>query len=138
MKLLTFLAERFSWTTHSRTLEQVPELQVSGSAEEAVVVFLHAEERDEHEQASRRALRRVTKHVKWLAGKRGMRRVVLHSFTHLGGANADPAFAGAFMEQVAERLENAGYEVQQTPFGHFCSWELAVYGESLAKVWKEI
>ena len=29
-------------------------------------------------------------------------------------------------------------EVATTPFGWFCEWDLAVYGESLAKVWKEV
>ena len=37
-----------------------------------------------------------------------------------------------------ERLGSTGYEVKTTPFGWFCEWDLSVYGESLAKVWKEI
>jgi hypothetical protein len=42
------------------------------------------------------------------------------------------------MLSLAERLRDTGYHVWLTPFGYFCEWELSVYGESLAKVWKEI
>ena len=35
-------------------------------------------------------------------------------------------------------LGNTGYRVWQTPFGYFCEWDLAVYGDSLAKVFKEL
>ena len=51
---------------------------------------------------------------------------------------ADPVFAQAFMERLAERLRGSDYEVWITPFGWFCEWGLDVHGESLAKVWKEI
>lgn len=85
MKLLTFLAKRFSWRAHCQTLEEAAasDSEVQEDARDAVVVFLHVEARDQGEEAARRALRHVIKHVKWLAGKRGFGRVVLHSFTHL-------------------------------------------------------
>lgn len=138
MRILTFLARRFQWRAHSRTLADVPESDVEDGMEDAVVVFLHAERKDEAPEACARAKKHVLKHVKWLAGKRELRRVALHSFTHLGAENADPAFARGFLDELDERLTKNGYEVKQTPFGHFCEWELAVYGESLAKVWKEV
>ena len=138
MKVLTFLARRFWWKAHSRTLEHVEESDVEDALEETVVAFVHAEGADEDEAARARAKKHLVKHLKWLAGKREFKRVVLHSFTHLGAENASPEFAQAFLEEVAERLRNADYEVRQTPFGHFCEWGLDVYGESLAKVWKEI
>ena len=140
MKLLTFLAKHFSWRAHSQTLGSAAtsDPEVEDGAQDAVVVFLHAEARDQDEQAARRAQRHVIKHVKWLAGKVGFERVVLHSFTHLGAENSEPEFAREFMGQVAARLQSSGYEVKQTPFGWFCEWTLDVYGQSLAKVWKEI
>ena len=138
MKLLTFLARRFRWQAHSKTLPDVPDAGVADGMEEAVVVFIHAQAGDEEPDQHGRCKRHVLKHVKWLAGKRDLRRVVLHSFTHLGGENATAEFARSFLVELDERLSGGGYEVKQTPFGHFCEWELAVYGESLAKVWKEV
>jgi hypothetical protein len=35
-------------------------------------------------------------------------------------------------------LSETGYKVSNTPFGYFCEWDLEVFGDSLAKVWKEI
>jgi hypothetical protein len=63
---------------------------------------------------------------------------VLHAFAHLGGQAASASFTEAFMREIAQRLGETGYSVRQTPFGYFCEWDLSVYGDSLAKVWKEI
>ena len=137
MKLLCFQARRFRWKSYSRTLEDVEEVDVEDEVNDAVVVFLHAESRDEGDAARPRVFRRTLKHVKWLANKRDLRTIVLHSFTHLGGENASSAFAQGFIAELAERLGSTGYDVRSTPFGYFCEWDLGVYGDSLAKVWKE-
>ncbi len=147
VKLLIFQARHFSWKAFSKTLESAPDVESSSGSEgdeaprhrveDAVVVFFHAEAKDEGEDESQRIFKRSLKHIKWIAGKRKMTSVVLHSFTHLGGENAAPEFAQTFMERLDERLSGTGYEVARTPFGYFCEWDLAVYGESLAKVWKE-
>jgi hypothetical protein len=136
MKLLTFQARRFRWKSFARTLADADHAVVDDAVEEAVVVFLHAEARDETDRP--RTFRRTLKHVKWLAGKRGMRTVVLHSFAHLGGVEGSPAFARAFLAELAERLRATGYDVRVTPFGWVFEWDLAVHGEALAKVWKEV
>ncbi len=135
MRILTFLARSFAWQPYSQTLPEAPPAH-SGSATNAVVAFLHVEARDEADRA--RAFRHVLKHLKWLANKKQFRNIVLHSFTHLGGKNADPEFAYQFLQELAQRLEKTGYQVDVTPFGYFCAWQLDVYGESLAKVYKEI
>lgn len=138
MKLLTFQAKRFRWKTHSKTVSDAVDEDVEAEVQEAVVVFLHAESSDEADKKSDSILRQTLKHIKWLANKRELKNVVIHSFTHLGGQTASPASAAAFINTVAERLRETGYEVRTTPFGYFCEWDLSVYGESLAKVWKEI
>jgi threonyl-tRNA synthetase editing subunit len=136
MKLLTFQAKRFRWKGFSKTLPEAEETESEQAVENAVVVFLHAEEKDALERAV--VFRQTLKHVKWLANKRELGNVVLHSFTHLGGTNAPAEFARSFLEELAERLRATGYEVWTTPFGWFCEWDLSVHGDSLAKVWKEI
>jgi hypothetical protein len=138
MKLLCFQAKRFRWKTHSKTLAEVPDQEIEQEVAETVVVFLHAERSDARPDREKPVLRQTLKHVKWLANKREIKNVVLHSFTHLGGDTAEPAFAEPFISTLAERLGESGYQVLTTPFGYFCEWDLSVYGESLAKVWKEI
>ena len=138
MKLLCFQAKRFRWKTHSKTLPEVADQDVDEEVKETVVVFLHAETSDDQDERRTAVLRQTVKHVKWLANKRQSRNIVIHSFTHLGGATAPPTMAESFIATLADRLRENGYQVSVTPFGYFCEWELSVYGESLAKVWKEI
>jgi len=138
MKLLCFQAKRFRWKTHSKTLAEVADQDIDQEVGETVVVFLHAEAADSDAARSAAVLRQSLKHIKWLANKRGLKNIVLHSFSHLGGITASAALAEFFMTTLQQRLSETGYQVWTTPFGYFCEWDLSVYGESLAKVWKEI
>lgn len=135
MRLLTFQARSFAWQPFSQTLEDAAPAK-DGRVEDAVIAFIHIEKKDEADR--NRVFRHILKHLKWLANKKQFKNIVLHSFAHLGGENADAVFAQTFLENLAERLQNTGYHVDMTPFGYFCSWQLDVYGESLAKVYKEI
>ena len=83
MKLLTFAAARFGWKTFSKTLDEVEDVDVSRDVEDAIVVFMHVESRDVEQES--RAFKHTLKHIKWLANKRGWRRVAgtsPHSRTH--------------------------------------------------------
>ena len=138
MRLLCFQAKRFHWKTHSKTLPDVADQEVEEEVGETLVVFVHAEIADEESERRGSIQRQTLKHIKWLANKRGLKNIVLHSFAHLGGQAAAPNFTKNFMGEIAQRLGETGYTVWLTPFGYFCEWDLSVYGDSLAKVWKEI
>jgi Archaea-specific editing domain of threonyl-tRNA synthetase len=138
MKLLCFQAKRFGWKTHSKSLPEALDQAVTEEVENALVIFIHPERPDEDAVKTTSVMRQTLKHIKWLANKREIKNVVIHSFTHLGGDSAAPAFAESFIETLAGRLRQTGYVVWLTPFGYSCEWTLSVYGESLAKVWKEI
>jgi len=135
VKLLLFQAKRFYWQSFSKTLADVADQNVSETVENTVVVFLHAEAEDE---AKPKLETKVVKNIKWLANKRDLKNIVLHSFTHLSGSTASPEFAQDLLNRLDERLTGTGYRVWQTPFGYFCEWDLSVFGDSLAKVFKEI
>ncbi|MGB9722943.1 MAG: threonyl-tRNA synthetase editing domain-containing protein [Chloroflexia bacterium] len=132
MKALLFLSSRFAYAPFAPTIPEAGPPPPPQEVQEAVVAFVHCEEEDIPKRAS--VFSRLLKQIKWLAGKRDFRNVVLHSFTHLAETKAPPDFARAFLEELAGRLQRNGYQVAVTPFGYTCSWELAVYGESLAKV----
>jgi len=135
MRMLMFQAQSFWWKSFSKTLEQVEDVEAEERVENAVVAFMHVEARDADDRDA--VFRKTLKNIKWLANKPDLKRAVLHSFTHLGGENAEPEFAGALIEELADRLRATGYEAWVTPFGYFNEWDLKVYGESLGKVWKE-
>ena len=136
MRLLMFQARRFWYRPFSKTLEQAEDASGEEEVPEAAVIFVHAEAEDEQRRS--KVLSKALKNIKWLANKRDLKNIVLHSFTHLADSKASPEFAHGFLEEVAGRLQQTGYNVWLTPFGYVCEWELAVYGESLAKVFKEI
>jgi Archaea-specific editing domain of threonyl-tRNA synthetase len=138
MKLLCFQAKRFRWKTHSKTLPDVADQDIEQEVAETVVIFIHAEAADGEAERSGSVLRQTLKQIKWLANKRELKNIVLHSFTHLGGLTAPAGLAESFISTLQQRLSETGYQVWTTPFGYFCEWDLSVYGESLAKVWKEI
>jgi hypothetical protein len=138
MKLLCFQAKHFRWKTYSKTLVEVADQDADEQVADAIVIFVHAEKSDEEADKKPSVLRQTLKHIKWLANKRDFKNIVIHSFTHLGGETAAPDFAEALIKAVAERLRENTYTVWTTPFGYFCEWDLSVYGDSLAKVWKDI
>ncbi len=136
MKLLMFQSPLFRYRTFRKTLPDVEDQNVEEEVAQTAVIWLHAESQDEPRRV--KVLSRTLRNIKWLANKRGLRNVVLHSFTHLAETKADPAFARALLEELGVRLERSGYAVWITPFGYTCEWQLAVYGESLAKVFKSL
>lgn len=138
MKLLCFQAKHFRWKTYSKTLVEVADQDADEQVADAIVIFVHAEKSDQEADKKPSVLRQTLKHIKWLANKRDFKNIVIHSFTHLGGETAAPDFAETLIKAVADRLRENAYTVWTTPFGYFCEWDLSVYGDSLAKVWKEI
>ena len=119
MKLLCFQAKRFRWKTHSKTLPEVADQELEQEVHDAVVAFLHSETGDLVQEREASILRQSIKHLKWLANKRDLRNIVLHSFTHLGGDTAEPAGADGLIRSMGERLQETGYRVWLTPFAVF-------------------
>ncbi len=136
MKLLMFLAKQFTFRPFEKTLPEAGDGGGEVRVADAAVIFVHAEPRDEADPSGLET--KFVKNVKWLAGTRGLKNVVLHSFTHLAEARSSPQFAEAFLQGAATRLRNTGYQVTLTPFGWVCEWDLSVFGESLAKVFKSL
>ena len=132
-----FHAERFAFRVHVRTFDGAPDPEPPQCAvEAAVVVFIHAEADDA--DRGTKLVSKAARNVKWLANKRSLRHVVLHSFTHLAPTKAPAESAAAFLEALAERLESNGYTVTITPFGWSCAWDIDVHGDPIAKVFKSI
>ena len=136
MKLLMFQARRFRFKTFLKTLADADDRNVEEDLADVAVIFVHAESDDQMRRD--KVFAAALKNTKWLANKRSLKRIVLHSFTHLSSSKAEPDFARTFLEDLAARLRSTDYEVWITPFGYTCEWDLSVYGESIAKVFKTI
>jgi hypothetical protein len=135
VKLLLLYCDRFSFAAASKSLEAAPDDNRSGECEKCVVALIHAEPDDVAHTGAVET--KLVKNIKWLAGKFESRQIVLHFFSHLGTASAEPAFAKELVDRAASRLDSSGYQTTVTPFGYFCSLDFAVAGPSLAKVFKQ-
>lgn len=137
MKLLMFQAEHFEYSASVKTLADAPAAHTaSDSVAQVVVVFIHVEPRDA--EGGGKLVTKCAKNVKWMANKAGLKRIVLHSFDHLGEEKATPEDAHTLIEALISRLQSNGYEVSSTPFGYSSRWSLSVPGAPIAKVFKTL
>lgn len=134
MRVLFWFCEKFAWTPTLKTLEGAPD---AGPDERtrAVVAFIHVEPGDV--EAGSSAETKLVKNAKWVARKWEVQEVILHSFTHLGEAKADPEQAKSLMDRAGERLSSAGYRAVQTPYGYFNDLSIEAPGHPLARIFKE-
>jgi len=128
MRLLMFHLESF-WFRQNESEEG--RTQVG----ESVLVWIHSEAGDVSNRTS--ILRKMAKNIRWLSKKVSCNRVILHSFAHLDESKADSDFASALIDDVADKLQQQGFEVHMVPFGHFFEFDMHVKGPSLAKVFKQ-
>lgn len=135
MKLLLIYCTRFAYQPNVQSLDQADEAE-AGHFENVQTAFIQAEAEDEERE--KEVAKKLLKNLKWVCGKNGTKKVILHSFAHLSDSKADPDFAKRFFDHIQERLENVDYEVYQTPFGHFLDLDMQAPGFSLARVFKSL
>lgn len=119
-----------------KALESAAEVTEEKVIENALVGFIHAEEKD-GENISHVETKMI-KNLKWAARKNNTKKIVLHSFAHLSETKASPEIIKQLLDNSETRLQNADYEVYQTPFGYFLDLDLKAPGSSLARLFKEV
>ncbi len=134
MRVLFWYCERFAWQPAMKTLEDAPPAKPADWGK-VVVAFVHVEPGDVQGRSS--AETKLVKNAKWLARKWDIRRVILHSFTHLAEKKADPDAARALLDHAQDRLAQAGYETVQTPYGYFHDLRIEAPGRPLARIFKQ-
>ena len=136
MKLLMIYANKFAYKTNLKSLDSVSEITEQNRIENAVVGFIHVEEKDEVNLSNVET--KLIKNLKWAARKNGTEKIVLHSFTHLSESKATPEITKQLLDNSEERLKKADYEVCQTPFGYFLDLDVDAPGTPLARLFKDI
>ena len=138
MKLLVFLAESFDYRVSEAGSALAPETPEPSEdrVENAIVAFIQCEPRDE--ERGEAVLKQAVKYFRWFARKRGVTRLVLHSFAHLAEERSSPEFARDLLAELGVRLEAHDFEVHHTPFGWSLKWTMAVEGHGYAKTFKSL
>ena len=136
MKLLMIYATRFNYKTTRKSLESAGDIEEQRTVEDAVVGFIHVEEKDEDRLSDVET--KMIKNLKWAARKNNTNRIVLHSFTHLSESKAPTDITKQLLDNAEQRLKNADYQVDQTPFGYFLDLDVVAPGYPLARLFKDI
>ncbi|OQX82668.1 hypothetical protein B6D60_11735 [candidate division KSB1 bacterium 4484_87] len=134
MKLLMFYVQSFHYNPVLKASDEFDDEAIEGVAENAVLGFIHVEAEDEEKISH--SVTRLIKNLKWLAGKNGTKKIVLHSFSHLSDSKGSAATVKDIFAQATQRLTSSGYDVSQTPLGYMCDISLSAPGTPLARVFK--
>jgi hypothetical protein len=136
MKLLMIYADKFAYKTSLKSLESASETTEQNIIENAVVGFIHVEEKDEANFSNVET--KLVKNLKWAARKNNTEKIVLHSFTHLSESKASSEITKQLLDNSEQRLKKSKYEVYQTPFGYFLDLDVVAPGNPLARLFKDI
>ncbi len=136
MKLLMIYCNEFSYTPKVKTLDGYENHSESKTFRDVLVGFIQVEEKDSENPKSTED--KLLKNLKWGAKKNNTRKIVLHSFAHLSESKATPEFSKEIFDKVEQRLHNADYECEQTPFGYFLDIKVDAPGYSLARIFKDL
>lgn len=134
MRVLFWYCDAFGWRPAMKTLAHMPDADPC-TMENVVVAFVHVEPGDIKEKSS--AETKLVKNAKWLARKWAVTDILLHSFTHLAEAKADPDEAKALLDRVRDRLVKAGYQTALSAYGYFNDLKMEAPGHPLARIYKE-
>jgi hypothetical protein len=133
MRVMFWYCEHFGWRPAIKTLAEAPEAEAA-EERDVVVAFVHVEPQDTAAGSS--AETKLVKNAKWVARKWDVKRVILHSFTHLGDTKAPPEAAQQLLARAEARLTGAGYTAVQTPYGYFLDLAITAKGHPLARIYK--
>lgn len=134
MKVLVMYVDEFGYTPAQKNLESAEEIVEGTIFNNSILAFIQVEESDEEHDVKSRE-KKLVNHLKWTARKNDCKKVILHSFAHLSGSKASVEFTRELFDKAEQRLQNAGFETAQTPFGYFLDLQLKAPGYSLARIW---
>lgn len=135
MKLLIFYVDKFAFETSQKGLEIIDDLEIKDKIKNAIVGFIHVEEKDVENQNYVET--KLVKNLKWAARKNETNKILLHSFNHLSTSSANPKITLEIFNNVEKRLKSSDYQTMQTPFGYFLDIEMHAPGKPLARIFKE-
>ena len=137
MKVLVMFIDEFKYRPAQKNLETADTIIEGATFNNSILAFIHVEESDEEYEVKSRE-KKLVNHLKWTARKNNCNNIILHSFAHLAETKASVEFTKNLFDLAEMRLQNAGYETAQTPFGYFLDLEIKAPGYSLARIWASL
>lgn len=131
MRVLYIHAERFSWDPRDPALD-IRDEPVSGSASNALVVFVSVERGDSPDEGF---LKAVAADVVETAKRVGASSIVVYPYAHLSTDLARPYTAREVVDRLYEAVKaQFGGQVLKAPFGYYKAFELKCLGHPLSEL----
>ncbi len=137
MKVLVFYTNSFSYKPADKNLDHAPDPGAGATYSNCILALIQIEAADEEKDILSRE-KKLVNHLKWTARKNNTKNIVLHPFAHLSSSKAASDFTHQIFNHAQIRLEHAGFQVNQTPFGYFLDLMMDAPGFSLARIWAEL
>ncbi len=138
MKALFIHSDFIEYEARKKTklAEDVPAHKLKNRVDEALVVFVSFEKRDEGKEADSAAA--LVANIDEIALKVETKRVVLYPYAHLSSSLGKPESGIEILHTAEALLAEKGYEVHASPFGWYKSFHLSCKGHPLSELSREI
>lgn len=137
MKVLVIYTTHFGFEPRIKNVETADDATKGAIYTDCLVAFIQVEAEDEEKDVLSRE-KKLVNHLKWTLRKNNTNKLILHSFAHLSESKASLDFTKAIFDKAEIRLQNAGIETAQTPFGYFLDLDIKAPGFSLARIWNSL
>ena len=135
MRFLSFHVDYFHYTVtkkgRSKVIEDITEEIRENSVENALVLFISMEKRDE---TSPDVLKRGIIEIEKIINQLKLSDIVVIPFAHLFGQLCTLEFAFESFKNLESMLKSKGYSVIRLPFGWFNELEMKAKGHPLSRI----
>lgn len=135
MRFLSFHVDYFWYKVtkrgRSRVFEEPTEEQKENRVENALILFISIEKRDETNASFiEKSLNEIEKIINQLK----VSNIVLLPFAHLFGDLGSPQFSLDSLKEISSKLQMKGFTVFRLPFGWFHELEMKAKGHPLSRI----
>ena len=135
MKILTLHSDFIEFEAKKKAIKEPEPLKNKRERiEQALVVFISVEKRDETNPAS--SAKNLVENIKDVAAQVKEKRVVLYPYVHLTNNPSSPKTALDVLD-IAEKELKKEFDVHRSPFGWYKSFNISVKGHPLSELSRE-
>ncbi|MCW4049549.1 MAG: threonyl-tRNA synthetase editing domain-containing protein [Candidatus Bathyarchaeota archaeon] len=136
MKVLQLHCSEFSYKVTKETpVAEHPASPKEGEYENVLVCFTCYEKQDESRHPE--IIEAYVENMKTDTGRIGCKKVMLYPYAHLSHTLGSPRKAKQFLNDLKEKLEEEGLDVEKSPFGWYKAFGLYCKGHPLAEAYRE-
>ena len=139
MRFLSFHVDHFWYKVtkkgRSKIIEEITEENREGRIEDALVLFISMEKRDEEEP---NLIEKGIAEIEKITHQLKIKNLVILPFAHLFGQLSSLEYAFESFKQIQSIFNSKNYSVLRLPFGWFNELEMKAKGHPLSRISRKI